>query len=128
MSNLSRKEGFNYAFDANECSKCEGNCCIGESGYIWINLEEMKNLSKLLNISIDELKENYLNKFNYKFSIKEKKLAKDNYACIFFDTKQKQCSVYNARPRQCKTFPFWDYFKENEKEVYEECPAIKTIF
>jgi len=125
--NLLTQKGFDYGFDANECSKCEGNCCIGESGYIWINPREIEDLSKLLNISTDELKEKYLNKINYKFSIKEKKLAQNNYACAFFDLNLKQCSIYDARPSQCRTFPFWDYFKENKKEVYAECPAIKPI-
>jgi len=127
MSNIITKESFNYGFDEDKCNECEGNCCIGESGFIWITPEEMKYLSVLLEISIDELKEKYLNKINYKFSIKEKKLGANNYACHFFDTKLKQCSVYEARPKQCRTFPFWDYFKNNEKEVYEECPAIKNI-
>ncbi len=127
MSKLLTKEGFNYGFDAQECSQCEGNCCIGESGYIWINKEEIEKLSKLLGICVDELKNSYLNKINYKYSIKERKLSDDNFACAFFDMTLKQCSIYEARPSQCRTFPFWDYFKKNEKEVYEECPAIKTI-
>ncbi len=121
------QEGFNYGFDAHECSKCEGNCCIGESGYIWINLKEMEKLSNTLNISIDELKHDYLRKVSYKYSIKEKQLSEDNFACVFFDLKLKQCSVYDSRPTQCRTFPFWDYFKQNEEEVYQECPAIKPI-
>ena len=127
MNNLLTQDGFTYGFDAAVCSQCEGNCCIGESGYIWINPEEIKKLSVLLNITVEELKLKYLNKVNYKFSIKEKKLSKDNFACAFFDLNLKQCSIYEARPSQCRTFPFWDYFKNNEKEVYEECPAIKTI-
>lgn len=127
MNELLTKDGFNYGFDAHECSKCEGNCCIGESGYIWISLDEIKSLSELLNITIDELKQNYLNKIKYKYSIKEKKLSHNNFACEFFDTTLKQCSIYEARPSQCRTFPFWDYFKKNGKEVFEECPAIKTI-
>jgi len=127
MNDLMTKAGFNYGFDVNACNTCEGNCCIGESGYIWINRDEMKNLSQLLNVTVEELKEKYLNKFNYKFSIKEKKLSQNNFACMFFDLTLKQCSIYDARPGQCRTFPFWDYFKENEKEVYEECPGIKTI-
>ena len=127
MSEVITKEGFNYGFDASECSNCKGNCCIGESGFIWINLLEMQELSKLLNISVDELKKEHLRKVGYKFSIKEEKLSHDNYACKFFDTSLRQCSIYDARPKQCRTFPFWDYFKENEKEVYEECPAIKNI-
>lgn len=127
MNNIYTKEGFDYKFDANACTSCEGNCCIGESGYIWINPEEIKKLSESLSVSVEDLKQKYLNKINYKFSIKEKKISENNFACIFFDTTIKQCSIYHARPSQCKTFPFWDYFKKNEKEVYIECPGIKTI-
>jgi hypothetical protein len=113
-----------YKFDEHRCSNCEGNCCIGESGYIWITKNECEKLASHLNISLDELGVNYLLKVGYKYSIKERQLSQNNYACVFFDLEQKQCSVYEARPNQCKTFPFWEYFKSNINEVKEECPAI----
>lgn len=124
---LIKKDGYPYAFDAKVCGECSGNCCIGESGYIWINKVEIDNLAKHLDISLEELRINYLNKIGYKYSIKENKLSEDNYSCVFFDLEKKQCSVYEARPTQCRTFPFWDYFKKNVNEVYEECPAIKSL-
>ena len=127
MSNLVKKEGFPYAFEPSGCDTCAGNCCIGESGYIWISVQEIDFLSKHLKITQEELREQHLNKIGYKYSIKEVKLSKDNYACKFFNLEKKQCSIYEARPIQCRTFPFWDYFKENTKEVYKECPAIRTI-
>lgn len=113
-----------YKFDENKCASCEGNCCIGESGYIWITKDECEKLANHLNITLDELGMNYLLKVGYKYSIKEKQISPNNYACIFFDLEKKQCSVYEARPNQCKTFPFWEYFKNNINEVKEECPAI----
>ncbi|MGB1226640.1 MAG: YkgJ family cysteine cluster protein [Poseidonibacter sp.] len=127
MNNLIKKEGFSFAFEASACDTCAGNCCIGESGYIWINTQEINFLAKHLNISLEELRSKYLEKKGYKYSIKEVKLAEDNYACTFFNLEKKQCSIYEARPTQCRTFPFWEYFKENTQEVYEECPAIRTI-
>ncbi len=127
MSNLIFKEGYNFAFDPNGCNSCNGNCCIGESGYIWINVEEIKKLAQYLNLSIDDLKVRFLNKIGYKYSIKEVKLASNNFACCFFDLDKKCCSIYEARPVQCRTFPFWEYFKENENEVYKECPAIRKL-
>ncbi len=127
MSNLIKKDGFNFAFDPNGCNNCNGNCCIGESGYIWINSQEIQALSLHLKISVEDLKIRFLNKIAYKYSIKEVKLASNNYACCFFNLDKKQCSVYDVRPNQCRTFPFWDYFKENEEEVYKECPAIKNL-
>ncbi|APW66082.1 zinc/iron-chelating domain-containing protein [Poseidonibacter parvus] len=127
MNNLIKKDGFPYAFEPSACDTCAGNCCIGESGYIWINAQEINTLATHLNISLEELRSKYLEKKGYKYSIKEVKSAEDNYACTFFDLEKRQCSIYEARPIQCRTFPFWDYFKENTQEVYEECPAIRTI-
>ena len=113
-----------YKFDATKCSECAGNCCIGESGFIWITIDEIEKLANHLKIPVKEVFENYLVKYDYKFSIKERKLGENNYACIFFDLEKKQCSIYEARPSQCRTFPFWEYFKNNIEEVKEECPAI----
>ena len=113
-----------YKFDEDKCSTCEGNCCIGESGYIWITKEECVTLANHLDISLEVLGREYIFKQGYKYSIKEKKISNNNYACIFFDLEKKQCSIYEARPQQCRTFPFWEYFKTNIEEVKEECPAI----
>jgi len=115
---------YSFKFDENKCATCEGNCCIGESGYIWITMQEIDTLSKHLNITTKECFEKYLIKYGYKFSIKEKKISDNNYACVFFDLDKKQCSIYEARPTQCRTFPFWEHFKENIDEVVQECPAI----
>ncbi len=113
-----------YKFDEIRCSTCEGNCCIGESGYIWITKEEIDNLALFLKKSVEEVISKDLRKVGYKYSINEVKLSEDNFACKFFDLAKKQCTIYNVRPKQCRTFPFWDYFKENIEEVKQECPAI----
>lgn len=118
------KNGYPYKFDETVCSTCEGNCCIGESGYIWITKEECVNLSQHLGIPLEELGAKYLFKVGYKYSIKEQQVSPNNYACVFFDLVKKQCSVYEARPTQCRTFPFWEYFLKNIEEVKKECPAI----
>ncbi len=115
---------YTYKFDEVLCSSCEGNCCIGESGYIWISNEEIATLSNYLGISTEDTILRYLIKVNYKYSIKERKISENNFSCIFFDLNKKQCSVYEARPIQCRTFPFWEYFKNNIDELVEECPAI----
>lgn len=117
-------KNYPYKFDASKCSECQGNCCVGESGYIWINPSEIDALAKYLNIDSKTLFENYLHKVGYKFSINERKVGPSNYACVFFDLEKKQCSIYEARPEQCRTFPFWDYFKNRVEELKQECPAI----
>ena len=128
MNNLIKKDGYSFAFDPEGCNNCNGNCCVGESGYIWISHDEIINLSKHLNMSIDELGMNYLMRVGSdKYSLREVRLNDNSYACVFFDLQKRQCTIYEARPKQCKTFPFWDYFKENIDEVKKECPAIKDI-
>jgi Fe-S-cluster containining protein len=115
---------YSYKFDEIRCSTCEGNCCIGESGYIWITNDEIKKLALFQNISTQDVIQNSLKKVGYRYSINEIKLSKNNYACKFFDIIKKQCSIYDVRPVQCRTFPFWDYFKTNIEELKLECPAI----
>ncbi|QKF64499.1 YkgJ family cysteine cluster protein [Campylobacter corcagiensis] len=124
MCDLIKKSGFDYGFDPKACERCAGKCCIGDSGYIWIDESEIVNLSKFLKISPDAFKDRYLDKFGLRYSIKELKF-KDGYACCFFDQKALNCSIYDYRPKQCMTFPFWDYFKHNFKELERECIGVK---
>lgn len=120
------KEGFYYTFDSSKCEKCKGKCCTGESGYIWINDDEISNLSKFLNLNKDEFKNRYLDKFGIRYSIKEAKY-KNGFRCVFFDETKLNCSIYEYRPIQCKTFPFWDYFKKNYDELEKECIGVKPL-
>jgi len=123
MSNIIRKESYPYAFDSSACATCQGRCCTGESGYIYVTKDEIKAIAEVLNIDINELRVKYLFKKGYKYSIKEFKYN-DSYECVFYDRESNGCRVYNARPSQCKTFPFWDYYKTRVDELKQECPGI----
>lgn len=118
-----RKDGFAYAFDPSKCETCEGRCCTGESGYIYISQEEILNIAALLQLDIPTFVETYLFKKGYKYSIKEV-VHEGSNDCIFFDRKINGCSIYEARPTQCRTFPFWDYFRQRVDELKQECPGI----
>ena len=118
------KSGYSFCFEQNGCDACLGDCCIGQSGYIWITPKEIDALAQYLRLSSDIFKKEYLIKVKYKYSLKEIQLDKDNYACVFFDLDKRMCKVYDVRPNQCKTFPFWDYYKQNPNKVFKECPAI----
>ena len=83
MSNLIKKNGYNFSFNPTACESCAGNCCIGESGYIWINIVEIEALSKYLGLTLDNFREKYLFKVGYKYSIKEVELPNNSFACCF---------------------------------------------
>ena len=123
MSDLMRKEGFTYAFDSLKCESCEGRCCTGESGYIYVTQDEILALATLLNLETSEFINTYLFKKGYKYSLKEVE-HEGSFDCVFYDRKANGCSVYEARPTQCRTFPFWDYFKQRVDELKDECPGI----
>ncbi len=123
MSNQLSKDGFPFKFDSSKCSECSGKCCRGESGAIFLNSSEIANISNFLKIESSIFIRDYLKKIGFKYSIKELKIGGEHY-CLFFDLDKRNCSIYEVRPTQCKSFPFWDYFKSNKDEVARECIGI----
>jgi Fe-S-cluster containining protein len=124
--NILYKKGFDFTFDPSVCKNCPGYCCTGEPGHIWVNKEEIKKIASFLDLSSEEFIKYYLTKIHYRYSLKELKINGD-FQCIFFDDKNKNCLIYEVRPKQCRTFPFWDYFQDNAEEAFKECPGVKKI-
>ena len=124
LDDLMQEDGYNYSFTPSACEACGGHCCTGESGYIWAKYKEIEQMAVFVNLSIEEFATMYLRKVKHRYSLIEKQLAPDNFACIFFDETIKRCTIYPVRPLQCRTFPFWEQFKNDEEEVRKECPGI----
>lgn len=118
------QSGYNFKFTPSACDECGGACCTGSSGYIWAKYPEIIEMAKFLELTVEEFATMYLKKVKHRYSIVEKKIDEENFACVFFDETLKQCSIYAVRPRQCRTFPFWETFKNNTEEVKKECPGI----
>lgn len=123
MSDLMKEEGYPYSFNPSACETCQGRCCTGESGYIYVTMNEIEKISSLLDMNIQEFAKEYLFKKGYKYSIKEQ-VYEGSHECIFYDRVSNGCKIYEARPSQCKTFPFWDYYKTRVEELKLECPGI----
>ena len=121
---LMTHEQYSFKFNPNECESCGGHCCTGDSGYIWAKYSEIERMAAFVNLGIEDFATMYLKKVKHRYSLIEKQLGPDNFACIFFDESMKRCSIYPVRPLQCRTFPFWELFKNNEDEVRKECPGI----
>jgi uncharacterized protein len=87
-----------------ECTQC-GNCCTGAPGYVWVNGQEIEQLAVLVGeADAEAFEQKYVRKIGIRRSLREF----PNGDCVFFDTETRRCSVYEARPRQCRTWPFWD--------------------
>ena len=92
------REGLAFA-----CTRC-GNCCTGAPGYVWVTVEEIERLAESLGLgqSIPEFTSRYVRQVGEAYSLVEK----PNHECIFWDA-TRGCTVYEARPMQCRTWPFW---------------------
>jgi len=126
MSDLITKDTYPYKFNPSACSSCAGRCCTGESGYIYVTKSEIEAIADFLKIDVREFVSNYLFKKGYKYSIKEIKYN-NSFECIFYDRDSNGCTIYEVSPTQCKTFPFWDYYKTRVQELKLECPGIVDV-
>lgn len=105
-----------------ECTGC-GDCCTGAPGYVWVNREEIATLAKAVGLEVDEFEKRYVRRVGIRKSL----IEYANGDCVFFDNQTRKCTVYEARPRQCKTFPFWQSnvaTPERWKECSERCPGV----
>ncbi len=88
-----------------KCTSC-GNCCTGSTGYVWVNQAEIDALAAHLEMTSAAFEKKYIRKIGIRRSLKE--LPRSNYDCVFFDSDSRKCQVYEHRPRQCRTWPFWN--------------------
>lgn len=89
-------EGLNF-----KCTEC-GKCCTGGPGAVWVTPVEVTALADRVGLSVEAFREQYTRNEGGRVTLIEKP---DSYDCIFL--KGKLCSVYETRPRQCRTFPWW---------------------
>jgi uncharacterized protein len=107
-----------------KCTGC-GDCCTGAPGYVWVNGKDIAALAAEVEMNVDEFEKRYVRKIGVRKSLKEYR----NGDCVFFDTEKRNCRVYAARPRQCRTWPFWESnirTPEDWAATCEVCPGSGT--
>lgn len=85
-----------------QCTEC-GYCCSGQPGYVYVNEEEIELLANFFQISPGEFEVQFVRVVGDKRSL----IERPNGDCIFLDPVLRKCLVYEFRPRQCRSFPFW---------------------
>ena len=104
-----------------ECTQC-GNCCTGAPGAVWISEDELQDIADHLNKSIGEVRLMHTRIVRGRLSLREYA----NGDCVFFDGESRGCTIYEARPIQCRTWPFWRSNIASSKdwqETQRECPG-----
>jgi len=103
------------------CTGC-GDCCTGSPGYVWLSEKDIQRLAKHLKLTKEAFLRRYTKRVGPRISLLEN--AK-NYDCVFF--KDRKCSVYAARPEQCRTYPFWPSVIKSKKSWLEEAKRCEGI-
>jgi uncharacterized protein len=91
------REGLKFA-----CTGC-GDCCTGAPGFVWVNKAEIQSLAAAMRLEVAEFERRYVRKVGIRKSL----IEWGNGDCIFFHGESRTCQVYDVRPRQCRTWPFW---------------------
>ncbi|MBC7692612.1 MAG: YkgJ family cysteine cluster protein [Methylotenera sp.] len=99
-----------------------GRCCVsrGTHGYVYLTLKDRKRFAKHLGVSTQVFSKAHCVKSDGWYHLKG-----PEGACQFL--KEKSCTVYEARPAQCRTWPFWPEnmnAKTWNEEVTTFCPGI----
>jgi Fe-S-cluster containining protein len=103
------------------CTGC-GDCCTGAPGFVWVNGQEIEALAGRFGISTDEFEKRYVRNVGIRKSL----IEYANGDCVFFDPQTRKCTVYEDRPRQCRTWPFWASNVATEEawqQTCEVCPG-----
>ena len=110
-----------------ECTQC-GKCCTlrEDYGHVYLNREEQTALAELHGLSLRSFKRRFTFTDEYGWT-QLKAGGRNGEHCIFLDVETGGCRVYEARPVQCRTFPFWRDFVVDGRwssEVRRMCEGI----
>jgi len=124
------------------CVRCS-TCCRFESGFVFLSCNDASLLSDAFNMGKREFAETYCRWVHsengaYLLSLKEK----SNRDCIFWSAElsprtggevsrvpAEGCLVYDSRPLQCRSFPFWESVlndKCNWEMTAQGCPGMDS--
>jgi Fe-S-cluster containining protein len=119
MDNKWYKNGIRF-----ECQG-SGKCCSsrGEYGYVYLTNDDRQNMANELNLSLNDFTKKHCG-IDDDEDFYHLNMGKSPN-CIFL--KDNKCSVYKARPTQCRTWPFWPETMDAKvwkKEVAKFCPGV----
>ena len=116
-----------------KCTGC-GKCCTGSPGYVFLSPRDLERLADHFSLSIEDFSKKYTYTIEDRLSLIDRPGSAD---CIFL--KDNKCTAYEARPSQCRTFPWWIQFvrdadawenaaKRCEGINHPEAPLVSSLF
>ena len=121
MADCFYEKGLNFS-----CKRCSG-CCGGSPGFVYLSKEDMIALRDFFGISTKTFVEQYCRWADYYggTTVLALKEEKDFYCTLWRDG----CTAYEARPVQCRTYPFWSWMTESREswdDCAKDCPGMNS--
>ena len=111
------------------CTMC-GNCCTGPEGYVLYTDADASAIAARLGITVEQFLRQYTKDTIVGRSLAER-LTPHGLDCIFLDRERipgkAVCGVYEDRPAQCRTWPFWKGIvasRRSWEQTKRKCPGI----
>lgn len=120
-----------------QCTMC-GNCCTGPEGYVLVSDAEIAALAARFSLSPADFTDRYTHQTIHGRSLVEHITPLtpafgdgQGRDCVFLDRTtipgKAICGVYEDRPAQCRTWPFWPSLlkeRKNWERAKRTCPGI----
>lgn len=84
------------------CQGC-GDCCRGPGGYVWVTEEEAGKLAGALGMAVPDFAARFL-----RTTLSGLALVDDGKGDCPLLGENGRCRVYENRPLQCRTWPWWE--------------------
>ena len=99
-----------------------GKCCQvhGDHAYVFMTRDEERRIAEGLGLALRQFRRRH----TYRPFAQARSLRFPDGHCTFL--KDRQCSIYETRPQQCRTWPFWEENLEPQawqEEVMSFCPG-----
>ncbi|MBN2352598.1 MAG: YkgJ family cysteine cluster protein [Spirochaetales bacterium] len=121
---LKKRDFFHPSGLCFQCRRCSG-CCRFSPGFVFLSHEDLAGLLEATGATFHEFFSVYLRIVPIGFFSRLSLREKANYDCIFWENDG--CRVYEHRPLQCRSYPFWSSIlssRESWEEQKRSCPGI----
>ena len=103
------------------CTQC-GQCCTGSAGSVWVSQADIKRLAAFLDIPPGRFVRRYTRMVNGERILIDNAPSTD---CVFL--RDRTCTVYEGRPTQCRTYPWWLQNIQDEQSWREAADVCEGI-
>jgi Fe-S-cluster containining protein len=113
-----------------DCSKCPGYCC--SYPLIQLTKRDVERLAKHFDMTWEEARKKFTKvETGAKYAMRRKADVHFGRICRFFDTDERRCTIYHARPTICREYPggrcgYYDFLSSERSSQNDQDHIAKT--